>query len=632
MFAFPISFSKSSATCCGRPFSRRKNWLFFPIALFILVVTGSGCAKIGAPTGGPKDITPPKYVGGEPENYSVNFKGNRIEFWFDEYIQFKNLNQDLLISPPLKQRPSILIKQKSVRIDLLRDTLAANTTYTINFGNAICDLNEGNILPDFQYVFSTGDHLDSLSVTGTALNAFDHKPMKDANIQILLYDKLNDSVPLREPPRYIGRANENGLFDIDNVHAGTYRILAVNDLNGNLKYDPASESVAFLDTFLVLDAETVKPVHFIRDTVKLQITNSKAKKKEKSQPVDTVKVKQGKNLNAVNVSLFYFITQSEKVYLTVKKRESPENLLFVFNRTPHDTVRIAPVNFRPPEDWYLRETSVNGDSITCWITDSLVSKMDTLMLGISYSTVDSAGRPLPKSDTVRLINVRLPEKGISGRRNRTVSIKPKEKKMAVTINNRNNKPQNLNSPVVLTADKPIAQIDADAMSLKQLKDSVWIPQTFTCTKDSISLRRFRLVTRWTESTPYILLLKPGAVRNIFGQTNDTLTYRFKTQAAEYYCRLIMTVRAKHFPLVIQLLDDNDMPIREKIVHDAGKFTLDFLPPGQYKLKAILDKNGNGRWDTGDYLKHLQPEPVYFDKLQAPLRSNWDYDIAWEIPD
>ncbi len=195
-----------------------------------LIMLVQGCAKVGTPTGGPKDITPPRYVSGEPENRSTHFQGKEISFQFNEFIQLKDLNRELLVSPPLKVKPDVRLRDKSIKINL-KNELLPNTTYTLNFGNSISDLNEGNPLPDFEYVFSTGDEIDSLSVAGRAVNAFDHLSLKDQVIMVMLYNNLADSAPLRKIPRYIGRASKDGLFTINNIQPDTFRLIAINDVN-----------------------------------------------------------------------------------------------------------------------------------------------------------------------------------------------------------------------------------------------------------------------------------------------------------------------------------------------------------------------------------------------------------------
>ncbi len=299
----------------------------------------------------------------------------------------------------------------------LKNELSPNTTYTINFGNAISDLNEGNPLPDFEFVFSTGDEIDSLSVAGRAVNAFDYKPLKDQEIMVMLYNNLADSAPLQQIPRYIGRANSDGLFTINNIHPDTCRIIALQDANGNLKYDPGAESIAFLDTFLVINANTVKPMTFIKDTIKI---NEKKKeegtsKKARIKSILDTTVVQGKKLNALDVSLFYFLEETDNVVLTDKKRDEREKLFLAFNRPPHDSVVVKPLNFSPDSNWYIKETSLKGDSITYWITDTTIAKIDTLRMSVSYTTTDSANLFVNRSDTIRM-RIQKTETASTGRK------------------------------------------------------------------------------------------------------------------------------------------------------------------------------------------------------------------------
>jgi hypothetical protein len=611
----------------------RRN-LAWPGGLIIFFLLFQGCAKIGSPTGGIRDTQPPKYVKGIPENRSTGFTGKDITFWFDEYIQFKDINKELLISPPLKEKPIVRIKDKSVKIDLMNELLPG-TTYSINFGNAISDLNEGNLLPDFEFVFSTGDQIDSLAVTGIALNAFDHKPLKDASILVMLYEDLSDSALLVKTPRYIGRASTNGLFFINNIHPDTCRIFAVNDLNGNLKYDPGSESVAFLDTVLVLNPATVKPVTFIKDTIKLQKPKNRQEegKKPAAAPavIDTTIV-QGKKLNALDVSLYYFIAETDEVYLTGRKRDLPGKIFLSFSRSPHDSIRIRPLNYKPDHDWFVKEASTNKDSLTYWITDSLMAKKDTLIMAVSFTTSDSTGNLILRTDTVTL-KYQFPEKSGSERKSRTSGkVKTTVKKMTVSSSIANRGMQNLNKSVVFTADKPLARIIPDSIELVNIKDSISTKQSFTCSADTNNVRRFRLSTKWKENSSYRLLMKPSAIRDIYGQTNDSLEIRFNTQKEEYYGRIIITVSGKHFPVIMEVMDQKDRIVDIKILKQPDKITVDFLSPDKYTLKAILDRNQNGHWDTGNYLKHIQPEPVFFYKMPVELRSNWDYEVIWEIPD
>ena len=607
---------------------------FFLLVPVIALVFG--CAKVGVPTGGIKDTDPPIYLRGVPENKSVNFTAKEIICEFDEYITLKDLNKELLISPPLKERPVIRVRDKSIRINL-NNELHPGTTYTINFGNAISDLNESNPLPDFEFVFSTGDQLDSLAVAGKALNAFDHKPSPEEEVLVMLYENLADSAPLVEIPRYIGRASKHGLFSINNIHAGTFRVIALRDAGGNLIYDPEDDAIAFADSLLTISAETVQPLQFIRDTVKVKTDDETAGGRTARAATlraqqDTVKRQQGKLLNAMTVSLFYFQEEISKVFLDTKKRESAEKLFFTFSRPPHDSVKLKPLNFPSGNNWMLPEYTENRDTLTCWITDSLIARQDTLLFTVSYTTTDSLNNFVTRSDTV-LLRVPAATERVTGGRRGTVKEADKPGNsltLVTTVTSRS--AVNLNKSLVFTADRPLDTIVPAKIELSLVRDSIITAKPFTCTTDSANMRRLILGSAWEEDSKYRLLLLPGAVSDIYGRTNDTIDLKFNTQQADYYGRILVTMGGSSFPVILQVMDQKDRVIVSRHIWQPGQAVFDFLPPAGYRLKAIYDKNHNGKWDTGNYLEHRQPERVFFYDRPVELRSNWDVEVAWEPGD
>lgn len=603
--------------------------------LTVLLLLGYACAKVGAPTGGVQDFNPPVYVGSEPANRSVNFDGETIEITFDEYIQLKNQSKELLISPPLQKRPAIRIRDKSIRVTL-NNELLPQTTYTINFGNAITDNNEGNVLPDFEFVFSTGNTLDSLSVTGKVLNAYDLKtPGKEEEILIMLYNNLSDSAPLVEIPRFIGRAGNTGLFSVNNIHADTFRIIGLNDVNNNRIYDPGLESIAFLDSFLVINAEKVKPVTFIKDTVRIIQPAAKTGRSGRNAQrllADTT-IAPGKLLNALQVSLLYFREESQAVFLKSKERETAEKIRLIFSRPPHDTVRIKPLNFNPEGEWYLPEISKGRDTLAYWITDTLISRLDTLKFSLVYRTTDSTGQLIARTDTLALRSQKVEDKGSTAKRGRTVTVSDQPRNMlALTSSIPNKAIQPLNRPLTFTVPRPLHKTDPDFVEFYRVEDSLSFEQPFVLSTDSVNIRVFHLKCSWQEDQSYRLLLKPGAVTDIYGLTNDSLEISFTTQREDFYARILVTLVSERLPLVLQLLDDTEKLLDQQVIAKSGTAVFDFLPPRKYILKAIHDSNANGKWDTGNYLKHLQPERVYYHRMTDPVRSNWDHEVSWTIPD
>jgi hypothetical protein len=613
---------------------RPKSVGFIVIAglLFLLF---QGCAKVGNPTGGPKDVQPPKYLKGIPENRSLNFTGDRIDIAFDEYIQLKDENSEVLISPPMKEKPVIRVREKELRVTF-NSELRPQTTYTINFGGSLSDLNESNLLPDFEFVFSTGSKIDSLSVTGKVVDAFNHKPESKERMVVMLYENLSDSAPLVEIPRYYGRANKDGLYSVNNIHPDTFRIIALQDENNNLHYDQGIEEIGFLDSLLIITAENVVKQTFIKDTVKIITPAGKPGRRSKQDTIqykaDTI-IAAGKLLNALNVSFYTFLEESDKVFITSRKRDVPENFSFIFSRPLFDSLQVTPLNFKPGKDWFIRETSHNNDTLSYWITDSLIAKMDTLVLKLTYLTTDSASRFVVCTDTVKMRNQAVVARGAAGRRNANKE-KVKEERAVLSLSGSisTRGTLNLNKPIVFSADRPLQIVNPDSIELYSIVDSLYIKKQFTCLRDSFSLRQFRFAGNWEEVSQYRLLLKPGTAYDIYGVTNDSLEIFFATQSEDYYGKILLTIEGDRYPVIVQVLDERGNVTASKQIEKPGLNVFSYLSPGKYSLKAIYDINENKKWDTGNYLKHIQPEPIFLYALPKALRSNWDVEISWIITD
>ena len=222
----------------------KKLHLLFLLTYVLLL---NSCAIQVPPGGGLKDVVPPKLLSTEPQNYSTNFRGKDIRFDFDEYIYTPDLSEQLIVSPLLKYSPETKIKKKSLLIHL-QDTLLENTTYTMNFGKGISDNNEGNKLENFQFVFSTGPVIDSLSISGNVSNAFNKKA--EAGILVMLYRKSEDSLPFLERPIYFARTSDSGEFVVRNISSGFYKIISLKETDGNYLYTAGEESIGYADTLI----------------------------------------------------------------------------------------------------------------------------------------------------------------------------------------------------------------------------------------------------------------------------------------------------------------------------------------------------------------------------------------------
>ena len=226
------------------------------IWLFPLIFLCWNCAQQGSPSGGPIDEDPPVVIESEPLNYSTNFDAKKIRISFDEYIVLENVNQQLIVSPPMEEQPEVKLRKKTIIIEF-EEELKTNTTYTFNFGDAIKDLHEGNKLQNFEYVFSTGEVLDSMSVRGT-LKYAETLEVPEEPFSIMLYTDLRDSVPLLDIPLYVGRSNDSGVFSVNNLRPDRYKVFALKDGNNNFLFDLPSEEIAFLDSSLLVDASFIR--------------------------------------------------------------------------------------------------------------------------------------------------------------------------------------------------------------------------------------------------------------------------------------------------------------------------------------------------------------------------------------
>jgi hypothetical protein len=466
------------------------------------------------------------------------------------------------------------------------------------------------------------------------VEAFTHKPEKESPLLVMLYENLSDSAPLLEIPRYYGRSNENGLFAINNIHPDTFRIIAINDGNNDLMYNPGLESMAFSDSLLVINAGNVKQQTFIKDTVKIitpALISGRGSRKDTASVADTI-IAPGRLLNAVSISLYSFIEENNKVYVTSRERSAPEKLSFIFNRPLFDSLIVEPLNFKPDSAWYLLESSRNMDTLTYWIPDTVIAAMDTFRLSLTYRTTDSSGLFISKTDTVRLrkpSDVSKGERG-SGRRLRDEAPTDKPESLALTGNVANRGTMHLNAPIRLTSPRPIHRINPDSIEFYRLDDTLLIKQPFTCNNDSLSVRSFRIVTPWEEATQYRLLLLPGAVSDILGLKNDSIEIRFTTREVAYYGTILLNFSSDRYPMIVEVLNEKGIVVRSKIASGPGIISYGFLTPGKYSFKATYDENKNGKWDTGNYLKQLQPEMIYVSGTAEQLRSNWDWEPTWNI--
>ena len=381
------------------------------LIFFLLTALALSCAQVGSPTGGPRDQDPPVVLESIPVNYTTFFEAKKILITFDEYIVLDNVNQELIVSPPMEEQPEVKLRKRTLIIEF-EEELKENTTYTFNFGNAIKDLHEGNKLQNFEYVFSTGAVLDSMSVKGTLQNAETLEKPEDP-ISIMLYTDLRDSVPLTEIPLYVGRSNDSGVFSVNNLRPGEYKVFALKDGNNNLLFDLPSEEIAFLDSSLTVSTDFVKQLLGV-DTLN-QVT----------EPVDSTLMvpdslrPRGPNLTSLYVDLMLFTEPSEIQYITDYSREDPRKLQTIFALPLTDSFSYDFLPAPGEEIRYLEDMSINRDSLILWVIDSTQYRKDSLLLALQYTVKDTSNQSITFNDTlIFTYKEKSTKKNRQGRRSR----------------------------------------------------------------------------------------------------------------------------------------------------------------------------------------------------------------------
>jgi hypothetical protein len=577
------------------------------IGLLLFLFLFSRCANPVAPEGGPRDFKPPLVVRCEPPDRSLHFKDKDIRITFNEFIQMKDQATQISVSPPLLPNNDIRLHGKSILITL-EDSLRPNTTYCINFGESITDLTEGNVLHSYSYTFSTGNYIDSLSIAGKIINAFDLAPQKD--VFAMLYINENDtlpldSLPLHVAPYYLTKTKENGEFSFTNLRNVPYLLFALKDINGDYIANLPGEQIAFCDS--LIKGTYIKPG--ARDTLKKDsLRKDTVAARDTAVRKDTTKLK--KPFGPVyTLNLFEECDSVQKILNTTLLNEDQ---VAVYFRFPVTGPEFIPLNFEARPGWMIPEYNKTRDTVYLWLNKT---GTDSLYLRIldGNKTLDTARIDLTKKTAKK----KKSEKG--------ADLVPRLNLFTNMPDNRLN--QFTKNPVI-TFPYPLSRYDLSRILLVEGKDTLKPKVAFT---DSVR-RRLQVNYKWKESRQYVLIFPDSIFRSINGQSNDSVVTAFKTYSLRDFGSLQLDVTCKDpsCNYVIQLMDEKERLFDQRILSATGKAKFDYLFPGKYKIKVILDRNRNGRWDTGKYSLGLQPEEVrYFPKI-IEVRANWDVDEPWEL--
>jgi len=635
-------------------YTERRPMVLLP-AIAALLALAAGCASMGRPEGGPRDVDPPVFIGADPADGALNVKQNKFTLRFDENVDLKNVQQTVIVSPAQKRMPLISANGHNVRVEL-RDTMRDSTTYTIDFGDAIADLNEGNQLDGFAYAFSTGPVIDTLSFSGMVFEARTLEPAQGMLVGAYRSD-APDSAIATLPLERVTRTNQLGQFTLRNLAPGAYRVYALKDNNSDYIWD-RSEDVAFLDSLVVPTTESV----MVQDTIKA------------SDGTDSIVSVATTRFLPNDVLLTWFNEGYKASYLTKYERTDTNRISLLFN-APQDSMPqlgivadggpLARLAGRPMHEWLAIDATPGRDTLDIWITDTAVVHTDSLFISARYQMTDTADQLVWQTDTLKVFHRRpkaskkkdkeddRPKLGNRDRNRQrkgsegndslaagadslaadTVPV-PEIPKIHLTL--ASGSTQQLNQPVRFTVDKPMAIFDSTTVRLMEQPegDSVWTQVKGFRLMRAPSGRLLELVgspVEWKSGASYKVTVDSSATVSVYGEPLENFSADFKARNRDEYSSIIFNISGTGGrAAVVELLDKSDKPLRQANVGPDGRAVFDYLDPSDYYARLYFDANGNGVYDTGSLLDSIQPEETVYFPSKIPLKKNWDLEQTWNV--
>ena len=594
-------------------------------ALLMLMIVVYSCASMGNPDGGPYDEEPPKFVRSTPKPFAINSKEKKVTIEFDEFIKLEKAAEKVVVSPPQLEQPEIKASGRKVVVGLV-DSLRPNTTYTIDFADAIVDNNEGNPLGNYAFTFSTGTTIDTMEVSGTVLSASDLEPVK--NIQVGLHSDLSDSAFMKKPFDRVSRTDSRGHFSVRGIAPGKYRIYALMDGNQNYLFDSKTEMIAFSDSIIIPAMEDAMR----QDTIW-----------KDSLTIDTIKSVGYTRFLPDDIILRAFKEENDRQYLTRSERDKENHFVLTFSARADTLPTLKGLNFDERDAFIIEKTDRN-DSICYWIKDSLIYQMDTLEIQMDYLATDTLDRLVPQTDTLFLANkltraerekleakaAEEKEKERKKKEKKGEKIEPEPTKF-LTLNVDAPSAFDLDRNVYLSFDEPVASIDTAAIHMEIKKDSLWEEIPFLFVSDSVLPRKYEILAEWEPEKEYQLSIDSMAFKGVYGLHTNKVKQTMKVKKLNEYGTILLNITGADSTAVVELLDGSGKVLRQQRITPQNTADFYYLNPGtKFYIRLFNDRNGNGVWDTGKYSEHLQPEEVYYFPKVWEMKANFDFEENWNI--
>ena len=592
---------------------RRLQYWLFAISFLLLAV---GCARMGSPDGGWYDDDPPRVIGCSPEDKATNVTSKKITIYFDEFIKLADATQNVIVSPPQLEMPEIKTQGKKIIVQLM-DTLKPNTTYTVDFSDAISDNNEGNPLGNYTYTFSTGEHIDTFEVAGYVLSADKLDPVQ--GISVGLYDDLSDSA-----------FRTQGHFVIKGVAPGEYRVYALQDADGDFKFTQSSEMIAFShQTYTPSCAPDIRQDTIWRDS--LHIDNILRVPYTHFYPDDVV-------------MLAFQEVQTTRNLLKIERLE-PNRFTMFFTYGDERLPVIKGLNF-DSDSAFVIETSAKKDTITYWLRDTTLVNQDTLRMDLTYMMTDTLGMLVEQTDSALEVLAKTPyekrqkqlKKEIEEWQKQQEKLKKAEEPYDSIYPIKALEPKyNVQSSmdptgtIIIEMPTPLASLDTAAIHLYSQIDTLWYRAPFEFSRKDSTLRYYEIRADWQPEREYSLEIDSAAFVDIYGLVSNEFRQGIKVKSLDEYSTLVMQLSGiKDSNIVVQLLDKSENVVQQVKAEADGSAAFFYINPAVYYVRAFIDRNGNNLWDTGKYDEDLQPEDVYYYSRSIECKAKWDSTLQWNL--
>lgn len=596
--------------------------IIYLVSIAFLMLCVVRCANPGTPTGGPRDRKPPVLVSSKPEMNSTGFSGSIVTLVFNENIQVKDAMTKFVVSPPLPIQPKVDAHGNLIRVRLDSDTiLAPGTTYTFDFADCVSDLNEGNILENFTFTFSTGESTDSMMISGNLYDASNITPL--AGMYVMLQTNMEDSAFHTVPPIRIAKTDDEGRFQIKNVPAERpYRIFALDDKNRNFLFDQPGEMVAW-------HGDSVRPsweIRQINDSICVDSLSADTTQ-WKWEPI----VRDTLVYTPDSLSLFAFMEEHYDQYMTSDERKQRTQIRVTFNKPMAEKPRISFPGQDSTIAHSVNEFSLGNDTVTVWLTDSLIYNGDSVVLALRYPVLDSLEQMTYVTDTLDMWYLNKEPQSKPKRRGRKENEKkPETPTLKLKIASQVGSYGSLS----IMSETPYAEFIWDSVTLYQKVDTIFEKRDFTYEEDTVNLRRVAIKTKWEPGAEYKLEIDTAAVADIYGLCNKAIEAKVLVTKLDKYGTLYINVDSVPEYSLLQLVKSGkeEEVMRQNYLPANGKVAFRYLKPGEYMIRILIDENKNGEWDTGDYEEKRQPETLIYYMEKVSVRANWDIKVDFSPGD